>query len=147
MPSLARRRARSRCELTFRLAEYSDHKTFLPSLDGSAMRRLILLLMIFPAAAQAAEKYADAKHIIAAQCAACHTVPGVPGANGAVGPSLKGIANRQIIAGKLSNNPANLVRWLMHPQQIVPGNAMPEMGLTEDQARKIAAYLYTLDQK
>lgn len=112
------------------------------------MRRLILLLALIPlAAAQAADKFAEAKKIIASQCAACHTVPGVPGAHGNVGPSLKGIARRQIIAGKLANNPANMVRWLMHPQRIVPGNAMPEMGLTQDQAAKIAAYLYTLDKQ
>jgi cytochrome c2 len=30
------------------------------------------------------------------------------------------------------------------PQRIVPGNAMPDMGLNERQARDIAAYLYTL---
>lgn len=112
------------------------------------MRRLILLLALIPlAAAQAADKFGEAKKIIASQCAACHTVPGVPGAHGNVGPSLKGIARRQIIAGKLANNPANMVRWLMHPQRIVPGNAMPEMGLTQDQAAKIAAYLYTLDKQ
>lgn len=111
------------------------------------MRRPIpLLLILVPGIAQPAEPYAEAKQMIAHQCAACHTVPGVPGAKGAVGPSLKGIAKRQIIAGKLANSPANMVRWLMHPQQIIPGNAMPELGLTQDQASKIAAYLYTLDK-
>lgn len=110
------------------------------------MRRMIPLLILIPGVAQAADTYAEAKQMIGRQCAACHTVPGVPGAKGAVGPSLKGIAKRQIIAGKLSNSPANMVRWLMHPQQIVPGNAMPELGLTQDQASKIAAYLYTLDK-
>ena len=111
------------------------------------LRLALFLLFLVPMAARAADRYAEAKTIILGQCAACHRVPGVPGAVGGVGPSLKGFAKRQIVAGKLPNSPANLVRWLMHPQQIVPGNAMPELGLTEDQARKIAAYLYTLDKE
>jgi cytochrome c2 len=118
----------------------------LPWARALATRALIPLLIVAPAVTDAAEPYAEAKSMIGRQCAACHTVPGVPGARGNVGPSLKGIARRRIIAGKLANNPANMVHWLMHPQQVVPGNAMPELGLTEDQARKIAAYLYTLDQ-
>lgn len=102
---------------------------------------------MLPRAAHAGDRYAEAKQIIAAQCAACHTVPGVAGAVGTVGPSLKGIARQQIIAGKLPNSRANMMRWLMHPQQVAPGNAMPEMGLTPDQARKVAAYLFTLDKR
>jgi cytochrome c2 len=111
------------------------------------MRRLIFILALLPAVAEAKDPHGEAKRLIAAQCSACHTVPGVPGAVGNVGPSLKGIARQQIIAGKLPNSPGNMVRWLMHPQKIWPGNAMPEMGLTQDQARKIAAYLFTLDKR
>ena len=44
----------------------------------------------------------------------------------------------------LRNTPDNLVRWMRNPQSVVPGNAMPDMGVTEAQARDIAAYLYTL---
>lgn len=51
---------------------------------------------------------------------------------------------RTIIAGKLSNAPGNMVRWLRDPQAVVPGNAMPDQDLTEQEARDIAAYLYTL---
>lgn len=111
------------------------------------MHGLILLALLFPAAAGARDAHADAKRMIAAQCAACHIVPGVPRAKGNVGPSLKGIAKQQIIAGKLPNGRGNMIRWLMHPQQIVPGNAMPEMGLSPDQAGRIADYLFTLDER
>ena len=44
----------------------------------------------------------------------------------------------------LRNTPANLVRWIREPQAVVPGNAMPDMGVSEADARDIAAYLYTL---
>jgi cytochrome c len=77
-------------------------------------------------------------------CAGCHTIPGIAGADGNVGPPLTRIADRIFIAGVLRNTPENLVHWVQHPQSVVPGNAMPEMGITEAQARDIASYLYTL---
>jgi cytochrome c2 len=77
-------------------------------------------------------------------CAACHTIPGIADANGNVGPPLIGIGGRTFIAGMLRNEPANLIRWIRFPQSIVPGNAMPDMGVSEQEARDIAAYLYTL---
>jgi len=110
------------------------------------MRLILALLVLTPFAAQAADPYAEAKSVMSAQCAACHTIPGVPGAFGDIGPSLKGIAKHPQIAGKLPNTNANMVKWLMHPQQVSPGTAMPELGLTQAQASKIAAYLQTLDK-
>jgi cytochrome c1 len=77
-------------------------------------------------------------------CASCHTVPGVEGAVGNVGPPLTRFAERTYIAGMLRNTPANLVRWIRAPQSVVPGNAMPDMGVSEAEARDIAAYLYGL---
>ena len=77
-------------------------------------------------------------------CAACHTIPGVPGANGLVGQPLAGIADRMYIAGVLPNTSANLVAWIREPQRISPRTAMPNTGVTDADARDIAGYLYTL---
>jgi cytochrome c2 len=77
-------------------------------------------------------------------CGACHQIPGIAGAEGAVGPSLAGIGTRAEIAGVLPNDPKNLIRWIRVPQQIVPGNGMPDQGISEAEARDIAAYLYTI---
>ncbi len=77
-------------------------------------------------------------------CGACHTIPGVTGARGHVGPPLVQVGDQSIIAGKLPNTPDNLVTWIMKPQSINPGNAMPNMEVNEHDARDIAAYLYTL---
>ncbi len=77
-------------------------------------------------------------------CAACHTIPGVTGARGNVGPPLAGIAERSFIAGKLRNQPDNMILWIQNPQSVWPGNAMPNMNVTDADARNIAAYLYTL---
>ncbi|WP_240047682.1 c-type cytochrome [Sphingomonas panacisoli] len=85
----------------------------------------------------------DTRVLIASQCAACHIVTGVPTARGRVGPSLVGIGRRRYIAGTLPNTPANLRRFLEHPQSVQPRGAMPELGLTPQQANAIAAYLET----
>jgi cytochrome c2 len=77
-------------------------------------------------------------------CANCHAIPGIRGARGNVGPPLTRIGDRVFVAGVLRNTPENLMKWLRHPQQVVPGNGMPEMGITQAQARDIASYLYTL---
>jgi putative membrane protein len=77
-------------------------------------------------------------------CGACHTIPGIEGARGTVGPTLAGISGRSYIAGVLVNSPANLVRWIRHPQQVDSLTAMPEMGVSEADARDIASYLYTI---
>ena len=77
-------------------------------------------------------------------CGTCHTIDGVPGANGLVGPPLSDFTARGYIAGSLTNTPDNLVRWIMNPQSIEPGTAMPNLSLTEGQARDVAAYLYGL---
>lgn len=78
-------------------------------------------------------------------CAACHEVPDIDEPGGHVGPSLDGFARRSFIAGRVPNTPAYLVRWLRDPHEIDPHTAMPELGLTEEEARDVAAYLYTLD--
>ncbi|RVD60104.1 c-type cytochrome [Mesorhizobium sp. M2D.F.Ca.ET.185.01.1.1] len=78
-------------------------------------------------------------------CSGCHTIPGVPGAQGQVGPRLDGsLAGRVYIGGVLANNPENLVRWIRSAREINPHTAMPSTRITEQQARDIAAYLYAL---
>ncbi len=78
-------------------------------------------------------------------CGSCHAIPGVSGANGRVGPPLNDFAERQYIAGKYPNTAENLIAWIMHPQQLDPGVAMPEMNVTDQDATDMAAYLYTLN--
>lgn len=77
-------------------------------------------------------------------CGACHLIPGVTGARGMVGPPLTMFARRSYIAGQLTNQPDNLVRWIQDPQAVEPGTAMPNLGVVPQVARDMAAYLYTL---
>ena len=77
-------------------------------------------------------------------CNACHTIPGVIGGSPNVGPPLAGIAGRSLIAGKLPNTADNMVLWLRRTQELKPLTAMPQLGVTEQDARDIAAYLANL---
>ncbi len=79
--------------------------------------------------------------LASAHCGACHQIPGVQGANGQVGPPLGGLGGRTILAGILPNTPDNLVTWIRTPQSVKPGDAMPDSGLGEQQARDAAAWL------
>jgi cytochrome c1 len=78
-------------------------------------------------------------------CPACHTIPGIAGANATVGPPLEHLRRRTYLSGTLSNTPQNLSFWIQHPQQIHPGTAMPEMKVTQSDADQIAEYLETLN--
>jgi cytochrome c2 len=77
-------------------------------------------------------------------CGACHTISGISGANGQVGPPLTGIASRTYIAGVLENNPDNMLRWIQNPRGVDDKTAMPVLGVSEQEARDIASFLYTL---
>ena len=82
--------------------------------------------------------------IEAHDCGTCHTIPGIREARGKVAPPLNFFSQRTFIAGVVPNSPQNLVQWVMNPPSIAPDTAMPILGLDEQQARDVAAYLYTL---
>src|SRR3569623_3132213 len=75
-------------------------------------------------------------------CAGCHTISGIPGGDGQVGSSLADIRQRVYIAGVATNTPDNLIRWSVTPQTFSPRSAMPATGISEAEARDVAAYLY-----
>lgn len=60
-------------------------------------------------------------------CLACHTIEGVPGAVGTIGPNLTGLGSKQTLAsGILDLNRENLRLWLNNPNDVKPGNRMAE---------------------
>ena len=78
------------------------------------------------------------------QCGACHAIPGVPAARGTAGPSLDNFGLRSYIAGRVPNLPDRLASWIVNPPAMVPQTRMPAMGVSEADARHMAAYLHTL---
>jgi len=97
-----------------------------------------------PVAVGGGDPHAGKAAIAAFGCGACHAIPGVAGAEGMVGPPLTRFARRAYIAGEVPNTERSLIQWIMAPQSIEPGTAMPNLGVSRRQARDVAAYLYTL---
>lgn len=78
------------------------------------------------------------------QCGACHQIDGVAAARGRNGPPLDSFGRSSYIGGSVPNTPQALVRWIVDPAAVKPGAAMPAMGVSLEDARHMAAYLYSL---
>lgn len=76
-------------------------------------------------------------------CSGCHEIPGISGADGKVGGSLSQLRSRVYIGGVLNNTADNLIQWIVSPPKFSPRTAMPVTGISEAEARDVAAYLYS----
>lgn len=77
-------------------------------------------------------------------CNTCHMIPGERAPAAHVGPPLTGFARRTNIGGSLPNRPETLVHFIMDAPRELPGTGMPDLQVSEPEARDIAALLYTL---
>ena len=138
----------------FRTDERRAVQTFrrIPHAAPMLLVALPLLALALGGCAQG-DAQADARHAAARRganliahygCGSCHTIPGIDGADGLVGPPLTHWSRRGYIAGVLPNDSDDLQLWIQHPQQVVPGVDMPDMGIRQREARDIAAYLDTI---
>jgi cytochrome c len=78
------------------------------------------------------------------QCGSCHAVPGARTGSPLVASPLDGWGRRSYIAGVVPNTPHALQRWLQSPSSLRADATMPDLGVTERDARDIAAYLLSL---
>jgi cytochrome c oxidase subunit 2 len=87
---------------------------------------------------------AEGKAIFArSACVGCHTIAGVSA--GVLGPNLSHFGGRTMLAaGMWPNTPDNVAAWVRDPQRLKPGAKMPDLGLTAEQAKAVAAYLTDL---
>ena len=76
-------------------------------------------------------------------CVGCHTITGISG--GQVGPNLTHFGSRKSLAANMmANTPENLVRWIENPEHMKPGARMPNLGMSGEQSKALAAYLLSL---
>ncbi len=86
---------------------------------------------------------AGAQLFLPAGCGGCHTIAGLPGATGVAGPNLTNVALRPTLGGEsIPNTPQNLAQWIADPPGLKPGTPMPRLGLSDDEARDLTAFLY-----
>jgi cytochrome c oxidase subunit II len=82
---------------------------------------------------------------MSSSCVYCHTIAGTE-ARGTLGPDLTHLASRQTIgAGVLPNDTGNLAAWILDPQSVKPGNAMPGTDMGGDDLQALLAYLESLE--
>jgi len=90
--------------------------------------------------------------IVRYNCGSCHTIPPIPGAAGQIGPNLTTttglppVSERKTIAGGAvpNNSVDDAASWIMDPPAHKPGTAMPKLGLSAEDAKAAATYLYSL---
>jgi cytochrome c oxidase subunit 2 len=76
-------------------------------------------------------------------CVGCHTITGLSG--GTIGPNLTHFGSRKSLAANMmANTPANVARWIENPDHVKPGARMPNLGMTGEQSKALAAYLLSL---
>jgi mono/diheme cytochrome c family protein len=75
-------------------------------------------------------------------CAGCHTIDGLPGVGGRVGPPLAGLAQRTFVAGVVRNELGPVAKWMTDPPGVDPRTAMPRTGINEAEALEVLRYLY-----
>lgn len=122
-----------------RLAAVATALLGLPLVVGCADKREQ------PRALTGAEAIAGKAVIERVGCAACHRIPRVAWPQGTVGGSLDGFADRSMIAGRFPNQPETLTVWVRSAPSMSASTGMPAMPITSEEARDVAAYLYTLN--
>ncbi len=75
-------------------------------------------------------------------CGSCHVIPGVTGADGMAGPPLTAMARQAYVAGVAPNTREAVTEFIIDPQAVDPRSAMPNLGLSSEEAQHVAAYLY-----
>jgi cytochrome c oxidase subunit 2 len=97
-----------------------------------------------PDKAEQSENERRGRQLFAARCGVCHTVRGTL-ARGKIGPDLSKLMSRETLAANtIPNTRAGLSAWISAPQQIKPGNRMPNPQLSSEELDAIRTYLYTL---
>jgi cytochrome c oxidase subunit 2 len=95
------------------------------------------------AAAPQGPEYAKGEKLFMTKgCMGCHSLQAVKAPKGLIGPNLANVGARShIAAGWLKNTDENLERWIREPQTVKKGVLMPNLGVTEEEARALRAYL------
>lgn len=76
-------------------------------------------------------------------CVGCHTIRGV--STGALGPDLTHFGSRALFgAGLWPTTVDHVVAWVKDPPALKPGSKMPNLHLTDAEAKALAVYLTSL---
>lgn len=91
------------------------------------------------------ELAAEGEAIFNDSCISCHAVDATETEQELAGPNLANFGDRNKLASAiLPNTKEDLKRWIQAPEEIKPGNLMPNLGIDDQQAEALAEYLHSL---
>jgi cytochrome c oxidase subunit 2 len=97
-----------------------------------------------PAQAQTPQVAQGQKLFLMKGCVGCHSLVAYNAPKGLLGPNLANVGARSYIAaGTLPNTDENLAHWIRFPQEVKHGVLMPNLGVTEEEAKALVAFLRT----
>lgn len=97
-----------------------------------------------PAPSQNPEVAQGQKLFLMKGCVGCHGLVAYNAPKGLLGPNLANVGARTYIAaGTLKNTDENLTHWIRFPQDVKHGVLMPNLGVTETEAKALVAFLRT----
>lgn len=112
---------------------------------------------VAPQSAQADPQIEQGRQLFATKgCAGCHTIDGYRAGARTGTPDFPNLTNfgmrTMLAAGVVPNTQENLERWLRDPQEIKPGNYMPQLWQADapnadEEIAAIAAYLLSLGSR
>ena len=110
--------------------------------EPAAFERWVAAQKVTPAEPEGAAAEGKALYTRSA-CVGCHTIRGVSA--GALGPDLTHFGGRaRFGAGLWPNTAEHVVAWLKDPPALKPGSKMPNLNLSDAEAKALAAYLASL---
>jgi len=85
------------------------------------------------------------KRLAQHSCVSCHVIPGVPRGDGKSAQSLAHWYWRRTFLNTYKNTPENLEKWLEMPSHRKPSTAMPDLNVSPQDSRDMAAYLFSIN--
>lgn len=97
-----------------------------------------------PAVTELSAQAKQGVQVFQKSCIGCHAIGGQ---GGKVGPNLTNFGDRELVVGIKTNNKEELEKWIKNPQEVKPGNKMPQVQLTPEQLSSVVEYLGSLKSK
>ena len=106
----------------------------------------LLIILPFWGGMASADNHGEGAAVFAQyKCGMCHTIEGVRGAMGMMGPNLTTYGTQDQILGTAEMTQENLIQFIGNPGSIKPGSMMPGFKMSDEDAAALADYLMSLE--
>lgn len=96
-----------------------------------------------PTTAELSDLALEGQALFEQSCLSCHAVEATD-TEPMAGPNLGNFSSRNKLVGIRENNEKYLKEWIQDPEGMKPGNLMPDLGVSDEEADALVEYLYSL---